>query len=411
MDLIILHAALFFIEEVAFLLFPLILFRFPIRQKIFHIAGIALSIVIFSFVVRMFLNNSYSVFLLITFIICILSIYTRNYITAIVITATGYILHTTITALMISALMFLLKQSVSEIVSTPLFQFLVPGLTSLIMLLCSLLVYRRHWQLSIPDGKTTLGRQTKNLMAAFSIAGLIMMCQTITVFFLPDDKTYIYPIIFFGIIGLFLMFFLILRNVKIMQKQEKLEEDKMLLESLRSHNDEIMSITKDFSSQMQTILQLLMFQDKKTILTYLEHLLEERNFIQSSIEVHEPILQAFLQKERHICQSFAISLLVKCEGHYYTPGSISAYQLIRILKELLNSAVDALKEENTNSLIMYIKSNSEQIVFEVHCDTLYQPTLSPNIETYGGISSISRNEAIKHTKVKITFPRYETWRK
>lgn len=134
-----------------------------------------------------------------------------------------------------------------------------------------------------------------------------------------------------------------------MQKQEKLE-DKILLENLHSHDDEIISITKDFSSQMQTIRQLMMFQNKETILTYLEHLLAERTFIQSSIEVHEPILQAFLQKERHIIQSFGIALLVKCEGHYCTPASISAYQLIRILKELLNSAVDALKQEDVKTL-------------------------------------------------------------
>ncbi|MED0726637.1 hypothetical protein P4S91_27820, partial [Aneurinibacillus aneurinilyticus] len=217
---------------------------------------------------------------------------------------------------------------------------------------CSLIVYRKNWQLNIPSGKTPLGKQTQNLMAAFSVAGLVMMCQTITVFFVPDDKTYIYPVLFLGIIGLFLMFFLILRNVKIMQRQEKLEEEKMVLENLRSHSDEIISITKDFRSQMETIRQLTMFQSKESILVYLEHLLEERTFIQSSIEIHEPILQAFLQKERHIMQSFGIALLIKCEGHYYTPASISAYQLIRILKELLNSTVDALKQEDVKTLIL-----------------------------------------------------------
>ncbi|ERI07265.1 hypothetical protein P4S84_00760 [Aneurinibacillus aneurinilyticus] len=406
MDLILVHALLFFIEEISFLLFPLILFRFPIRERIFHITGIAFSIVLVSFVVRMFLNNSYSVFVLVIFVLLILYFYTRNYITAIVITATGYILHTTITALMVGTLMLISKQSVSTVVATPLYQFVIPGMTSVIMLLCSLIVYRKNWQLNIPSGKTPLGKQTQNLMAAFSVAGLVMMCQTITVFFVPDDKTYIYPVLFLGIIGLFLMFFLILRNVKIMQRQEKLEEEKMVLENLRSHSDEIISITKDFRSQMETIRQLTMFQSKESILVYLEHLLEERTFIQSSIEIHEPILQAFLQKERHIMQSFGIALLIKCEGHYYTPASISAYQLIRILKELLNSTVDALKQEDVKTLILSIKSTSEEISFEVHCDMLYEPLLSPNIGTYGGKTSISRNETIKHTKVTITFPRY-----
>lgn len=407
MDLIFVHALLFFIEEISFLIFPLVLFRFPIGGRIFHIIGVAFSIVLVSFVVRMFLNNSYSVFVLVIFVLLVLYLYTRNYITAIMIAATGYILHTTIMALMVGTLMFISKQSVSAVVATPLYQLMIPAFTSVIMLICSFLVYRKNLQLNIPSGKTPLGKQTQNLMAAFSLAGLIMMCQTITVFFLPDDKVYVYPVIFLGVIGLFLMFFLILRNVKIMQKQEKLEEDKMVLENIRSHNDEIISITKDFRSQMETIRQLTMFQSKETILTYLEHLLAERTFIQSSIEVHEPILQAFLQKERHIIQSFGIALLIKCEGHYYTPSSISAYQLIRILKELLNSTVDALKQEDVKTLIFSIRSTSTEINFEVHCDMLYEPTLSPNIQTYGGKISISRNETVKHTKVTITFPRYE----
>ncbi|MED0726514.1 hypothetical protein P4S91_27145, partial [Aneurinibacillus aneurinilyticus] len=162
MDLILVHALLFFIEEISFLLFPLILFRFPIRERIFHITGIAFSIVLVSFVVRMFLNNSYSVFVLVIFVLLILYFYTRNYITAIVITATGYILHTTITALMVGTLMLISKQSVSTVVATPLYQFVIPGMTSVIMLLCSLIVYRKNWQLNIPSGKTPLGKQTQN---------------------------------------------------------------------------------------------------------------------------------------------------------------------------------------------------------------------------------------------------------
>ncbi len=362
---------IFTLEEMALFMFPFILFKYHVKYRWFVVLLISLIFASTSLFIRQYLQISFSIFVVMGVGLLLLYAYIQKITDSILLLATGYVFHTGLQAIILFISTLILKKNIQEIVVDHGILTYVPILTSAITFVIALCIQKFKLQIILPDTDkhSTLTKQTNVLISIFSVIGLILVIQTVTLYVSSQTTT----LGLFGEIGLFLVFVLIIRNVKIMQEQIKIEEEKIYLENTVAHINEVKEINKDFYNQMETLQQMLTFQDKIYILNYLEHLLSERKFIATSIEIHEPMLKSFLQKERHICQSFGINFIIKATGqHYITPQSITGYQLNRILQQIMEEIVFKLKEKNgAKNINLVINTNPSEINFNFRCDTQF----------------------------------------
>ncbi|MCP1356200.1 hypothetical protein [Aneurinibacillus migulanus] len=397
-------------EEIAVLIFPLVFFHYPIRKHLTSLFIISILVAAFSRFIRPYIEASYSIFLImLLFYILLIFIYRLKPINGLIVLCLGYLTNTAIMGAILSALTFTLDQSLPQIASQILYQTFVMLATSVIMFMGAYIIHKRKWQVNLESKKTSkMGRQFNYLIGAYSLIGMVLICQTITVSSSTGYDFYWTSLIIFSAFSIFLLVFVLIRNIKAMQYQMKIEEEKSYLEELISYTEEIKQINRDFYSQAQTLRQMAVCQNMNTIISYLDHLLQERNFLQASIEINEPMLAAFLGKERHVCQSYGVSLTVINNGYYFTPNSISGYQLNRLFKQIFDDIILVLKQHTTTDKWIRFTVDSvidEETTFII--ETIYLRQLSENIieqiELHAGDIELIYDPYTNETKITIHF--------
>lgn len=410
MMLLALGILLSIVEEIAVLIFPLVFFHYPIRKHLTSLFIISILVAAFSRFIRPYIEASYSIFLImLLFYILLIFIYRLKPINGLIVLCLGYLTNTAIMGAILSALTFTLDQSLPQIASQILYQTFVMLATSVIMFMGAYIIHKRKWQVNLESKKTSkMGRQFNYLIGAYSLIGMVLICQTITVSSSTGYDFYWTSLIIFSAFSIFLLVFVLIRNIKAMQYQMKIEEEKSYLEELISYTEEIKQINRDFYSQAQTLRQMAVCQNMNTIISYLDHLLQERNFLQASIEINEPMLAAFLGKERHVCQSYGVSLTVINNGYYFTPNSISGYQLNRLFKQIFDDIILVLKQHTTTDKWIRFTVDSvidEETTFII--ETIYLRQLSENIieqiELHAGDIELIYDPYTNETKITIHF--------
>ncbi len=348
------------IEEATTLIFFLCLFRYEVKEKIKEVILVSVLVAIFSRIIRMYLDLSYAVLLtMVVFYALFILIFRSRLLNGIIIISMAYIANMVITTIDYFIVTLMTDHLFSEVVSQILYQISIILANALLMLGAAWLVHKKQWGVSlVQDSFSKVGRQINILIACYSLVGMIIVVQTVTTLEVSYDNLYYNIWIILSMFSLFLLMFLLVRNIQVMQKQMKMEEERLYLENLHSYTEEIKQINRDFYLQTQTLRHMASCQNVHMLVQYLDHLLQERNFMQASIEIHEPMLAAFLGKERHVCQSYGVSLTVECIGHYFTPESISGYQLNRILNMIFDEIIAVLKDKPSADKFIHFQIHS-----------------------------------------------------
>lgn len=398
------------IEELAVLIFPLVFFHYPIRKHLTSLFLISILVAAFSRLIRPYIEASYAIFLImLLFYILLIFVYRLKLINGLVILCLGYLTHTAIMTVILSILMLILDQSLIQIVNQIPYQTFVMLATSIIMFISAHIIRKRKWQISLESEQPSkMGRPFNYLIGAYSLIGIILIIQTITAFSSTGYDFYRTSLVTFGTLGIFLLMFVLIRNIKVMQYQMKIEEEKSYLEELISYTEEIKQINRDFYSQAQTLRQLAVCQNMNTIISYLDHLLQERNFLQAAIEINEPMLAAFLGKERHVCQSYGVNLMVLNNGYYFTPHSISGYQLNRLFKQIFDDILLVLKQQTAADKWIRFTVDSvidEKTTFIIETTYLRQlrNDIIQQIEMHAGNIELLYDPDTNKTKITIHF--------
>lgn len=410
MMLLALGILLSIVEEMALMIFPLVFFHYPIRKHIKSLFLISILVAAFSRFIRPYMEASYAIFLImLLFYILLIFVYRLKPINGLIVLCLGYWTNAVIMTVILSILMLILGQSLMQIISQISYQTFFMLATSIIMFVGAHIIHKKKWQISLDSKKTSkMGKQFNYLIGAYSLIGMILIIQTLTAFLSTGYDFYRTSLVTFGTFGIFLLMFVLIRNIKIMQYQMKIEEEKSYLENLTSYTEEIKQINRDFYSQAQTLRQMAVCQNINTIISYLDHLLQERNFLQASIEINEPMLAAFLGKERHVCQSYGVNLMVINNGYYFTPNSISGYQLNRLFKQIFDDIILVLKQHTSaDKWIRFIVESviDEQTTFII--ETTYLQRLRENtikqIEMHAGDIELIYDPYTNETKITIHF--------
>lgn len=410
MMLLALGILLSIVEEIALMIFPLVFFHYPIRKHLTSLFLISILVAAFSRFIRPYMETPYSIFLIMLFFyILLIFIYRLKPINGLIVLCLGYLTNTAIMTIILLILMFILNQTFPQIISQILYQTFVMLATSVIMFIGAYIIYKRKWQVSLESEKPSkMGRQFNYLISAYALIGMFLITQTTTAFLSTEYDFYWTSLVFFGAFSIFLLMFVLIRNIKAMQYQMKIEEEKSYLENLTSYTEEIKQINRDFYSQAQTLRQMAVCQNMNTIISYLDHLLQERNFLQASIEINEPMLAAFLGKERHVCQSYGVNLMVINKGYYFTPNSISGYQLNRLFKQIFDDIILVLKQHTaTDKWIRFTVDSviDEKTTFII--ETIYlrqlREEIIQQIEMHAGDIELLYDADANKTKITIHF--------
>jgi hypothetical protein len=398
------------IEELALIVFPLVFFHYPIRKRLTSLFLISILVAAFSRFIRAYTELPYAVSLLmLLFYILLIFIYRLKPINGLIVLCLGYLTNTAIMGVTLSILMLILDQSFSQIVSQIPYQTFVMLATSIIMFIGAYIIHKRKWQISLENEKTSrISRQFNYLISTYSLFGMILICQTMTFSSSTGYDFHLTNLIIFGAFSIFLLIFVLIRNIKVMQYQIKIEEEKSYLEELISYTEEIKQINRDFYSQAQTLRQLAVCQNMNTIISYLDHLLQERNFLQAAIEINEPMLAAFLGKERHVCQSYGVNLMVINNGYYFTPHSISGYQLNRLFKQIFDDILLVLKQHTAADkwirfTVDSVIDEKTAFIIETTCLQQLRNDIIQQIEMHAGNIELLYDPDTNKTKITIHF--------
>lgn len=398
------------VEEMAALIFPLVFFHYPIRKHLTSLFLISTLVAAFSRFIRAYTELPYALFLImLLFYILLIVIYRLKPINGLIVLCLGYLANTAIMGIILSVLSLILDQSFSQIASQILYETFVMLATSITMFIGAHIIHKRKWHISLKNKQPSkIGRQFNYLISFYSLIGFLFMIQTITVFSSTRYNFYQVSLIIFGAFSIFLLIFVLIRNIKVMKYQMKIEEEKSYLEELISYTEEIKQINHDFYSQAQTLRQLAACQNMNTIISYLDHLLQERNFLQAAIEINEPMLAAFLGKERHVCQSYGVNLTVLNNGYYFTPHSISGYQLNRLFKQIFDDIILVLKQQTAADKWIRFTVDSvidEQTTFIIETTCLQQlrDDIIQQIKMHAGDIELLYDSDTNKTKITIHF--------
>lgn len=397
-------------EELAILIFPLVFFHYPIRKHLTSLFLISTLVAAFSRFIRAYTELPYALFLIVLlFYILLIVIYRLKPINGLIVLCLGYLANTAIMDAILSILMLILDQSFSQIASQILYETFIMLATSLIMFISAHIIHNRKWHISLESEQPSkMGRPFNYLIGACSLIGMFLIIQTTISLLSTESDFYRTSLISFGAFSMFLLMFVLIRNIKSMQYQMKIEEEKSYLEELISYTEEIKQINRDFYSQAQTLRQLAVCQNMNTIISYLDHLLQERNFLQAAIEINEPMLAAFLGKERHICQSYGVNLTVLNNGYYFTPHSISGYQLNRLFKQIFDDIILVLKQQTAADKWIRFTVDSvidEQTTFIIETTCLQQlrDDVIQQIKMHAGDIELLYDPDTNKTKITIHF--------
>ncbi len=401
-----------FLEKLSFLIFPLALFKYAIRARIIAILLICLILTIATHFIRQYeaINVPYSVFIgmMISYVLTVVVLKIKPF-PAITVISVGYITNSTIQVVILIMLIVTTNQSLTQITNHFNHQILIYAITFLMMMAASYFTKKFEWQVSLEQAENTrLSRQINIFVSLFSLVGLIMVIQTITVFFSLNTHILQSIPLILGTFGLFLILFLIIRNIILSQKHAKIEEDKHYLETITTYSSEIKHSIREYKAHLKVLQRLAHYQDPTLYKQYLSDLLTEKEFLMETIEISEPMLSSFLQKEWHVCRVAGVHLQVTSYGYYLPPAFISGYNLNRILARIIDGFItDFKKGEKLGSIHFCVDAtHSEHVKFVLQANVPHsiKPDILEFIRIYNGKADVHKED--EQTILTFYFSRY-----